>query len=93
MIGRVGDADVEVREGRLDDVAEEDFQILFVRCGLHALCEFGGHTGIHFDGCDGAGGAEDEDCEIAGSGTDFEDVVGLFEVGFCDDGRCDLLRD
>jgi hypothetical protein len=66
-----------------------------LRLALEALCQFGGHARVHFHGDAFAGGLEDAGCEVAGSGTDFEDGVSLFEKGFGDDGICDawILED
>jgi hypothetical protein len=56
---------------------------------LYTLGQLGGHSGIHFDRGDGFGGFQDQDCQVPGSGADFEDVVGLLERGFGHNGACD----
>jgi len=78
LVGRVGDADVEVGEGRFYGVADEHGEFLLEGCAHDAFGGFGGHAGVHFDGGAVGGAGEDQDGEVAGSGTDFEDglVVG-----------------
>jgi hypothetical protein len=82
LVWRVADADVEVWELRLDDIAEQDIEPLLRRRTLHPLGQFGSHARIHFDGDAFAGFLQDAGCEVAGSWADFEDDVRLFEVGF-----------
>lgn len=72
LVGRVGDADVEVGKGRFYGVANEDGEFLLEGSAHDAFGGFGGHAGVHFDGGAVGGAGEDEDGEVAGSGADFE---------------------
>ena len=72
--------------GGLDHVAEYDVQLFVLWFALEALCEFGGHARVHFDGDAFARGLEDAGCEVSGSRADFEDDVRLLEVSFGNDG-------
>ena len=57
-----------------------------LRLALEAFRQFGGHARVHFHGDAFAGGLEDAGGQVAGSGTDFEDGIGLFEECFVNDG-------
>lgn len=85
LVRRVADADVEVGEGHLAEVAEDDLELAALARAVHTLVQLGAHARVHLD--DGALLAllEDADSEVTGTRTDFEDDVGGLEVGLVDD--------
>ena len=61
-------------------VAEDDFQSLRRRRALKSFGQFGSHSRILLHGYNTLGFFEDLGSQVTGSGTDFEDYVGLFDV-------------
>jgi len=59
-----------------------------LRCAHYTLAELGSHTRVQFDCYAFLCLFKNADCKVTRAGTDFEDHIGLGEIGFCDDGVC-----
>lgn len=88
MIGSVAYADVELRKGGLDDVAEEDLELPLLRLPLDALRHLGRHAGVHLHGDDLLGLFEDPDGQVARPRADLEHGVGRLQPCLLDDLLC-----
>ena len=89
LVRRVADANIKVRQVRLDHIPQHDLQSLLLRLPLHPLGDLGRHPRIEFHGDDSFCLFEDFDSQVARSGADFENDVALLEVGFVDYGLGD----
>lgn len=95
LVGRIAYADVELREGGLDDVSQEDLELPLFWLPLDALRHFGRHAGVHLDGDDLLGLFQDSDCQVTRTRSDLEDSIGRLEVRLVDDlfGYTGVLED
>lgn len=87
MVGRVAYADVEVGEGvGLDHVAQDHVETATQRRTLDSFRHFGCHARVEFDCYALFRLFQNLDREVTTTRADFENGVGLLEVGFVDDG-------
>ena len=89
LVGGVADADVEGREGGLDDVAEQDLELPLLGLPLHALGDLGGHARVHLHGDDLLRLFQDPHRQVARPRTHLQHRVRRLQPRFVDD----LLRD
>lgn len=80
LVGRVGDADVVLREVELDGVAQQDLELPLRGRAHDALGDLGGHPRIQLDGVQLLGLLQYAHADVARSGADLEDGVGGLEV-------------
>lgn len=72
----------------LDHISQQYFQSLLLRRAHDTLAQLGSHARVQLYCYTFLRLFEDADREVTGAGADFEDDVGLVELGFLDYGVC-----
>lgn len=82
LVRDVSNADVEKGQLGLEGVTDEDLQFLLERGALNTFLQFGHKTRIDFAGNHLLGFLQNAYGHVAGTGTDFQNGVGIAEGGF-----------
>lgn len=89
LVRRVGDAHVEVRQVRLHEVAQEDFQLLLLRSSMDSFGQLRRHSRVHLHCHHFAGLLQDANGQVSCSGTNLQHNVAGFDLRLVHNALCD----